>query len=202
MIFPKEGGTRLFRIMLLGGGAMFTDMRKGTASDWAHIAAEHGRHQQGDAARQIMDGLARLETIHVGFAANQLAHSLMAATLARRDGAPDEEVVAALCHDLGKLFSIPNHGPIAAEMLKPYVRDEIYRAVYWHQEFQGRYYFEHIGRDPAGRDRFRGESWYGFAERLVDEWDAPAFDPDFPADPLESFAPEVHRIFSRPRAAN
>ncbi|HEY0043092.1 MAG TPA: HD domain-containing protein [Allosphingosinicella sp.] len=179
---------------------MFTSMKDGTAADCAHIAAEHGRHQKSMAARQIMDSLKRLEEIQVGFAANQLTHSLMAGTLARRSGASDEEVVAALCHDLGKLFSIPNHGPIAAEMLKPYVSQDIYHAIYWHQEFQGRYYFEHLGRDPEGRERFRGTSWFALAERLVDEWDGPAFDPSFPVDSLESFEPEVARIFSNPRA--
>ena len=179
---------------------MFTSMKDGTREDWAHIAAEHGRHQQSAAPRQIMESLKRLEDIQVGFASDQLGHSLMAGTLARRAGASDAEVVAALCHDLGKLFSIPNHGPIAAEMLKPYVSDDIYHAVYWHQEFQGRYYFGHLGRDPEARERFRGASWYAFAEKLVDEWDAPAFDPDFAVDPLESFEPEVTRIFSNPRA--
>ena len=179
---------------------MFTSMKEGSAQDWAHIAAEHGRHQKSVAAEQIMESLARLEEIEVGFAANQLTHSLMAGTLARRAGASDQEVVAALCHDLGKLFSIPNHGPIAAEMLKPYVSEDIYNAVYWHQEFQGRYYFEHLGKDPEGRERFRGQSWFDFAEKLVDEWDGPAFDPDYPVDPLESFRPEVQRVFSNPRA--
>src|SRR4051794_23855017 len=179
---------------------MFTHMKQGTPPGRAHTAAEPGRPQQSAAAQQIMESLARLEAIEVGFAANQLSHSLMAGTLARRAGAPDEEVVAALCHDLGKLFSIPNHGPIAAEMLKPYVREDIYHAVYWHQEFQGRYYFEHLGKDPEGRERFKGERWYGFAEKLVDEWDAPAFDPAFDVDPLESFEPEVTRVFSNPRA--
>lgn len=178
---------------------MFTDMRHGTAADWQHIAAEHGKHQQSAAAKQIMESLRRLEQIEVGFGANQLQHSLMAGTLARRSGASDEEVVAALTHDLGKLFSIPNHGPIAAEMLKPYVSEDIYHAIYWHQQFQGRYYFEHLSLDPEGRKRFEGESWYSFAEKLVDDWDAPAFDPDFPSDPLESFEPEVSRVFSSPK---
>ena len=178
---------------------MFTDMRDGTAEDWQHIAVEHARHQQSMAARQIMDSLRRLEAIEVGFGANQLQHSLMAGTLARRSGASDEEVVAALTHDLGKLFSIPNHGPIAAEMLKPYVSEDIYHAIYWHQHFQGRYYFKHLGLDPEARQRFAGESWYDFAVRLVDDWDAPAFDPGFEADPLESFEPEVTRIFSSPK---
>lgn len=180
---------------------MFTDMKQGTAADWAHIAAEHGKHQKGAAARQIMDSLRRLGEIEVGFAADQLTHSLMAGTLARRSGASDEEIVAALCHDIGKLFSIPNHGPIAAEMLKPYVSEDIYHAVYWHQDFQGRYYYEHLGKDPEARKRFAGESWYAVAEKLVDDWDAPAFDPDFDVDPLESFGPEVSRVFARPRTA-
>jgi len=179
---------------------MFTDMKQGTAADWAHIGAEHRRHQESAAAEQIMESLKRLEGIEVGFAANQLTHSLMAGTLARRSGASDQEVVAALCHDLGKLFSIPNHGAIAAEMLKPYVDENIYHAVYWHQEFQGRYYFEHLGRNPEGREKFRNEPWYDFAERLVDEWDAPAFDPGFAVDSLESFATELKRVFSRPKA--
>ena len=178
---------------------MFTDMRDGTADDWRHIAAEHARHQQSAAAQQIMESLARLEAIEVGFGANQLQHSLMTGTLARRSGASDEEVVAALCHDIGKLFSIPNHGPIAAEMLKPYVREDVYHAVYNHQAFQGRYYFEHLGLDPEARERFAGESWYDFAVKLVDDWDAPAFDPDFDADSLASFEPEVSRVFANPK---
>ena len=107
--------------------------------------------------------------------------------------------MAALTHDLGKLFSIPNHGPIAAEMLKPYVSENIYQAVYHHQDFQGRYYYGHLGKPTNLRDRFKSEPWYDFAVKLVDDWDAPAFDPDFPLDPLESFEPEVTRIFSSPK---
>jgi predicted HD phosphohydrolase len=177
---------------------VFTTMLEGTREDWAEISAAHFDHQRNTAPRQIMDSLARLAELRLGFAADQLTHSLMCATLARRAGASDEEVVAALCHDIGKLFSVPNHGPIAAEMLKPYVSDEIYQAIYWHQDFQGEHYFEFLGKDPGARDRFRDEPWFDFAARLVDEWDAPAFDPKFEADRLESFAPEVARVFERP----
>lgn len=174
-------------------------MREGTREDWATISMAHAMHQNDVAPRQIMENLARLGAMELGFAADQLTHSLMTATLARRDGASDEEIVAALCHDLGKLLSIPNHAAISAEMLKPYVSEEIYQAIYWHQEFQGAFYFEFLGKDPEGRERFRGEPWFDFAEKLVDKWDAPAFDPDFAADPLESFEPEVTRVFGRPK---
>jgi len=178
---------------------MFTTMVEGTAEDWGHIGREHGVHQKTAAVEQIMESLARLDKIEVGFAASQLGHSLMAATLARQSGAPAEEVVAALCHDLGKLMSIPNHGAIAAEILKPYVRDDIYHAVKHHQAFQGRYYYEYMGQSPTQRDDFKAEPWFAFAEKLVDEWDGPAFDPEFPADALESFRPEVTAVFTAPK---
>lgn len=180
---------------------MFTTMLEGTKDDWSHIAQEHMKHQVSAAPQQIMESLTRLAAIEVGFGANQLQHSLMTATLARRDGATDEEVVTALCHDLGKLMSIPNHGAIAAEILKPYVSDDLYHAVKWHQDFQGRYYYEYLGKPGDMRDRFKDEPWFATAEKLVDRWDAPAFDPAFDSDSLESFQPEVTRVFSKPMRA-
>ena len=177
---------------------MFTTMLEGTQDDWGHIAKEHMKHQVSAAPQQIMESLRRLESIEVGFGANQLQHSLMTATLARRDAASDEEVVAALCHDIGKLMSIPNHGAIAAEILKPYVSEELYHAVKWHQDFQGKYYYEYLGKSKDMRERFRDEPWFATAEKLVDKWDAPAFDPAYDSDSLASFEPEVTRVFSRP----
>jgi hypothetical protein len=178
---------------------MFTAMQQGTAEDWAVIAKEHMVHQRSQAPLQIMDSMRRLGEMKLGFAADQLTHCLMTATLARQDEASDEEVVAALTHDLGKLMSIPNHGAIQAEVLKPYVGDEIYYAVMWHQHFQGAYYYSYLGKPTDMREQFRAEPWFAFAEKLVDTWDAPAFDPDFRVDSLESFEPEVTRVFSAPK---
>ena len=178
---------------------MFTTMLEGTKDDWSHIAQEHMKHQVSAAPQQIMESLRRLEAIEVGFGANQLVHSLMTATLARRDGATTEEIVAALCHDIGKLMSIPNHGAIAAEILKPYVSDDLYWTIKYHQDFQGKYYYEHLGMDKDARERFRGEPWFATAEKLVDRWDAPAFDPAYDVDSLESFEPEVIQVFSKPK---
>lgn len=180
---------------------MFTDMRQGTAEDWGHIAREHMVHQTSAAPMQIMDSMRRLADIKVGFAADQLTHCLMTATLARADAASDEEVVAALTHDLGKLLSIPNHGAIQAEVLKPYVSDDIYHAVMWHQHFQGAYYYEYLGKSKDMRQQFKAEGWFAFAEKLVDRWDAPAFDPDFAVDSLDSFEPQVVKVFGAPKRA-
>ncbi len=178
--------------------ATFRRMQDGTLDDWMIIGRAHMVHQKAAAPMQTIDTLRRLGDMTLGFAADQLTHALMTATLARRAGASDEEVVAALCHDIGKVMSVPNHGPIAAEMLKPYVSETIYHAVYWHQHFQGQYYYNHLGRPTDLRMQFKDASWYGFACRLVDEWDAPAFDPDFDVDSLESFEPEVVKVFSSP----
>jgi predicted HD phosphohydrolase len=123
----------------------------------------------------------------------------MTATLARKAGADEETVVAALLHDIGKTLSVANHAAIGAELLKPYVSEDIYLAIRHHQEFQGRYYYRHLGLPTDLRDAHVGASWYGLAEKLVDEWDMIAFDPDFAVDPLESFEPALVRIFSVPR---
>ena len=56
-----------------------------------------------------------------------------------------------------------------------------------------------MGKDAEARDRLKSEPWYDFAVKLVDEWDAPAFDPAYDVDPLESFEPEVVRVFSKPK---
>jgi predicted HD phosphohydrolase len=178
---------------------MFTAMQQGNAEDWGIIAREHMLHQRSVAPLQIMDSMRRLASMQLGFGADQLTHCLMTATLARADNATDEEVVAALTHDLGKIMSIPNHGAIQAEVLKPYVSDDVYFAVKWHQHFQGAYYYAYLGKPTDLREQFRGETWFDFAEKLVDKWDAPAFDPDFKVDTLESFEPEVMRVFSDPR---
>ena len=59
-------------------------------------------------------------------------------TLARRDNATDEEVAIALLHDVGKAVNIPNHGAIGAELIRPYVSDDAYHAIYNHQHWYSR----------------------------------------------------------------
>jgi predicted HD phosphohydrolase len=173
-------------------------MQDGTAEDWAVIGAAHREHFTRTPAH-LMDMLRSLQQVTVGFACDQLHHCLMTATLARRDDASDEEVAIALLHDVGKAVNIPNHGPIAAELIKPYVSEDAYHAIYYHQHFQGRYYYEFAGQSPNMRDDFRDSSWYSLCEKLVDRWDAPAFDPDFEVDPLESFEPLLQEIFAQPQ---
>lgn len=177
----------------------FTRMQDGKPEHWAEIGKQHQAHYKTAAPFRIIEHLRDLGELTLGFGCDQLQHSLMTATLARRDEASDEEIVAALCHDIGKTMSVPNHGPIASEILKPYVSDDLYHVIRYHQDFQGAYYYNYLGRPTTLRDDHKDKSWYGLACKLVDEWDAPAFDPDFSVDSLESFEPEILRVFSTPK---
>lgn len=178
--------------------ATFTRMDESTAEEWAEIGAAHVVDQPR-VAQTVLDMLRGLDQVVVGFATDQLTHCLQTATRAERDGAEDEVVIAALCHDIGKFISVPNHPAIAAEILKPYVRDDVYWMIKAHQDFQGRHYYHHFGGDPNAREKYLGQPWYELAERFADEWDQTAFDPDYDTLPLEHFEPRVRQLFAQAR---
>lgn len=148
-------------------------------------------------ADRVMTLLRSMGELHQGFAVSQLEHALQTATRAERDGADEDLVVASLCHDIGKTFSNMNHPAIAAEMLRPWVSDEAYWVVKYHQDFQGRHYYARIGMDPEMRRRHLGHEYYATAERFADVWDQTAFDPNYDSEPLEHFEPLVRKVFSR-----
>jgi predicted HD phosphohydrolase len=177
----------------------FTRMDESTAEQWAVIGAETMANQPR-VAEEVLGMLRRLEGITDGFSTNQLVHALQTATLAEKAGADTEVIVASLCHDIGKLISVFNHPEIAAAILKPYVRDEVYQAIRAHQDFQGKHYYHHFGGDTAARDKYAGADWYELAEQFADEWDQVAFDPDGPYEPLEHFEPMVREVFAQPRS--
>jgi predicted HD phosphohydrolase len=177
----------------------FTRMDESTAEQWALIGAETMGHQDR-VAESVLGMLRSLAEITDGFAVDQLTHCLQTATLAERAGADQEMVIASLCHDVGKAVSVPNHPKIAAEILKSYVRDDVYQVIRAHQDFQGRHYYAHFGGDPDAREQYRGEPWFALAEQFADEWDQIAFDPDYDTLPLEHFEAGVRALFAAPHS--
>lgn len=176
----------------------FTRMDQSTEDQWMVIGAETSANQSRVADR-VLDLLLSLSSITDGFATDQLTHCLQTATLAERAGADDQVVVAALCHDVGKAISVPNHPRIAAEILRPYVREDVFQMILVHQDFQGRHYYAHFGGDPDAREQHRGaltEDQFALAARFADEWDQVAFDPDAETLPLEHFEPKVRAVFA------
>jgi predicted HD phosphohydrolase len=174
-------------------------MDESTTAEWNQILVETMEHEQGTADR-ILAMLASLEDLTVGFAVNQLVHSLQTATRAEEAGASTEVVVASLCHDIGKTVSVMNHPRVAAEILRPYVSDDTFQMILAHQDFQGRHYYEYIGQDPNARQKYVGQSWYALAEQFADDWDQTSFDPDYPTKPLAHFEPMVREVFGSLRA--
>lgn len=172
---------------------MGTAMDSFTGGQWQVIddALAADRPRAADAVLGLLRSLAGLTG---GFPVDQLTHACQTAARAQRSGASAELVVAALCHDVGKAVSWPNHGAISAEILRPYVADDVYQVVRWHQDFQARHYAVHLGGDPDARERHRGASWFAVAEAFADEWDQPSFDPAYETPGLEHFEPLVREV--------
>ena len=159
---------------------------------------EHLDEDLTHVADRILSLLRSMEHLVQGFAVHQLEHSLQTATRAERGGADLDMIVASLCHDIGKTISNANHPAIAAEMIRPWVHDDAYQVIKYHQDFQGRHYYGRIGLDPEMRRKHLGQPWYELAERFADDWDQTAFDPDYDTLPLEHFEPMVREVFGRP----
>lgn len=133
-----------------------------------------------------------------GFAVNDRDHAVQVATRARRAGADDEVVVAALFHDAAKSIDAYSHGKLIATMLAPHVRPEVVWMLEQHQDYTATQIDN--GHSPFARlvHRFRG-SRHQLAVRFVDEWDLAARDPEYDSDPLESFHPQIDRVLAQHR---
>jgi predicted HD phosphohydrolase len=174
----------------------FTRMDQSTRDQWQTIAEVTIAHQP-NVSTGILDMLRGFQGLHLGFGVDQLHHALQTASMARRANASDEMVLCALVHDVGKHISVPNHGAIAAEIVKPYVSRDAYHVVRTHQDFQGRHYYEHFGMSSTLRDQYQHEPWFALAQVFTDEWDQAAFDPAYRVLPLEEFEPLVRQFFDR-----
>src|SRR5690349_10710628 len=173
-------------------------MDESTREQWMFIGSETAR-VQADVPAEIMRMLRSLEGVYGGFGVSQLHHALQTATMARRANASDEMVLAALCHDIGKAISIPNHGEISASLIKKYVSPDTHKIVLTHQDFQGRHYYAYFGQSSTLRDKYRDEPWFALAEQFTDEWDQAAFDPKYRVLPLGEFEPLVRQYFGQYR---
>jgi predicted HD phosphohydrolase len=177
----------------------FTAMADSTAEEWQIIGTEHVKDWPR-VAETVLEMLRRLGDVQVGFATDQLVHSVQTAWRAEQAGKDDEIVVAALCHDIGKFVSVANHPMIAAEILKPYVREEVYWMIRAHQDFQGKHYYAHFSKDPNARDQYRDEPWFPLAAWFADECDQNSFDPNGPIPDLEHFEAKVRKVFAAPNS--
>ena len=119
----------------------FTRMDESTSSSgWSSV---EDRCQPGPRADRIL-GMLDASDITDGFVTD--SPTRCRPPPAERDGA-EPEVVRPLCHDIGKAVRAPNHPAIAAEILRPYVSDDVYDMIRTHQT-PGQDYYAHFGADP------------------------------------------------------
>jgi predicted HD phosphohydrolase len=170
-------------------------MDQATVEQWDEAERVSARIDRALPDRML--GLLRmLDGMHDGFAIDQLGHALQTATRAERARADDDVIVAALFHDVGKLFGDEFHDSVSAEILRGHVRDDVCAVVRHHQDFTARYIAPIFGGESERRRRWASAGWFALAERFVDEWDQLSFDPDYDTEQLDHFEPVIRRILA------
>lgn len=179
----------------------FVHMEDGTAEDY-HLLEDCEKQFMAETADRVLAQLKMLDGSIGGYQISRLDHSLQSATLAYRDGAEEEMIVAALLHDIGDIVAPANHSEVAAAILKPFVSDKTYWIIRYHGLFQTYYYAHHLGGDRYARDRFKDHPWYDDCVHFCHAYDQNAFDPDYDTLPLDFFEPMVRRVFAKSKYHN
>ncbi|MDA0819574.1 MAG: HD domain-containing protein [Proteobacteria bacterium] len=177
--------------------AKFSEMKQGTAEDWAIIGGEYRKFAKGVAGR-VLDHLKLLKGDFGGFPICRLEHSLQTATRAHRDGRDERYVVMALLHDIGDTLSTYNHPDVAAAILRPFVSERDHWICEKHGAFQGYFYFHHVGMDQNIREQYRGNPHFEACAEFCEKYDQAAFDANYESAPLDFFEPMVRRVMEKP----
>lgn len=175
----------------------FRRMSDATAEDFDIIAA-NDRVTDRELPDRILTHLRGQQDDSGAYQVDRLVHVLQTATRAERDGVDEDWVVGCLLHDLGDVLAPHTHAEVAAEILRPFVREEVTWVVRHHGLFQKTYYANLPDELRNVRDQFEGHPNYGLALRFCEQWDQNSFDPDYDTLPLEHFEPALRRVFSRP----
>ena len=160
-------------------------------------ALEHSFYTK--TAQRLHDELERQGQDSIdGYLISRLEHGLQSATRAWRDGANDDWVVAALLHDIGDGLAPQNHDRMAAEIIRPFVSEEVTWVIEHHGAFQMIYYAHHLtGWNPNERDQYRDHPYYQTAVDFCERWDQNCFDPNYDSQQLDFFVPFLERVFAR-----
>jgi HD domain len=144
------------------------------------------------------------------------AHLLQSATHALKAGMDEKVILACLLHDIGVVSFIRcDHGYWGAQMIEPYVDEEVSWAVRTHQALRffpdesvgyeyPEMYIKYFGADyepedyiKAEYERARNHKWY-MTSRLICVNDIYSFDPNAKVD-LDDFVDIVGRNFKQPK---
>lgn len=182
---------------LLSQSSTFGAMTEASPLDWQIIAA-HNREFSKGLADRVITHLQLLDGDYGGFSVDRLEHSVQTATRAYRADKSDEYVVCALLHDIGDTLGSFNHPDVAVAILKPFISEDHLWMVEKHGIFQGYNFFHHLGMDRNMRDQFAGHQAYDLTVEFCQDFDQPAFDPNYDSMALEEFLPAVDAMFANP----
>ncbi|ETW98602.1 MAG: hypothetical protein ETSY1_18170 [Candidatus Entotheonella factor] len=143
-------------------------------------------------------------------------HLLQSAALAAKNGLPEKMVLACLLHDISVIaFFRPDHGYWGAQMVEPYVDEEVTWAIKMHQalrffpdesvgyaypEAYAKRFGENYQVDPYVRRDYelaRNHKWY-MSARMICLNDLYTFDPDTRVS-IEVFEDVIGRHFKQPK---
>lgn len=175
----------------------FTEMKQGTYEDY-QLLHELEKPFLALTADRVLEELRRQGDVTLeGYKITRLDHALQSATRAHREGADIDWVVGALLHDIGDGLAPQNHDRMSAEVIRPFVREEVSWVVEHHGIFQMLYYGHHYGWDRNARDQFKDHPSFDACAEFCERWDQSSFDPDYDQESLEFFEPMVREVFGR-----
>ena len=174
----------------------FTQMKDGDKKDYELLSKFEEKYVK-DTSKRVIKVLKSLDSSLGGYQVSRLEHSLQTASRAKRQGADEEMIVAALLHDIGDEIAPLNHSELAASVLKPFVSEKTRWIIEKHGLFQTYYYNHHYGKKRNLRDKYFGHPHYEDTINFCHKWDQASFDPAYNTIPLEEFIPMVERIFNR-----
>ena len=175
----------------------FTAMKDGTREDYLFLKPLEDEHVKGTGDRVLRELRLQEDETLPGYKISRLEHGLQAATRAWSDGADMDWVVAALLHDIGDGLAPQNHDRFAAEILRPYLREEVVWTIEHHASFQMYYYAHHYGWNQHEREKYRASPYFQSCVDFCERWDQSSFDPAFATKPLAFFEPLVREVFAR-----
>ncbi len=175
----------------------FTRMKDGTKEDYLLLHELEKPFVAMTADRILRELAHQADDTLTGYRITRLDHALQAATRALRDGADEDWIGAALLHDIGDGLAPQNHDRFAAEILRPFMREECVWVVEHHATFQMVYYAHHYGWNRHERDKYRDSIYFQSCADFCERWDQSSFDPEYRSEPLSFFEPYVRRLFAR-----
>ena len=175
----------------------FKHMKDGDKEDYLLLQKYEEKYVSLTYERIIEELTRQGENTMEGYKITRLDHGLQSATRAYNDGADIDWIVGALLHDIGDGLAPQNHDRFSAEVVRPYVRDEITWVIEHHGIFQMIYYAHHYGWDKNARDKFKDNIYYESCSDFCERWDQSCFDPNYKYEPIEFFEPMIREVFKR-----